>query len=191
MQPHRNLRLRVGQKQREPARLSLRPADVAEHPEVELGPAMRSWRKRRCLARTQRQDGAVSLSVNGDGLSVAHTSSSGKLDLSALELERIPPETYTALLGIPPEDLSNPPDAPSSTPSSKDVKGMTASFSTQLAVAEKSSSREEIFGKGKRKEEWSEPEAELVAFNVERNRIEVIEREIGAFGGLKTVNVSA
>lgn len=65
---------------------------------------------------------------------------------------------------------------------------MTSSFSAQLALAEKAE-RDAVFNKARKEEEWVEPEAELISFIAEGNEIEVVEREIGAFGGLWTVNV--
>lgn len=112
----------------------------------------------------------------------------GKLDLAALDLDRIPSDLYTSLLGIPASELSNPP-APPTASTSSDVKGMTSSFSAHLSLAEKSD-RDAVFGRGTTREEWVEPEAELISFNAERNGIERIEREIGAFGGIKSINVS-
>lgn len=115
---------------------------------------------------------------------------SGKLDISQLDLDRMPVEVYTTLLGIPADQLSRPP-APERSEESDVVRGMTTSLSTQLTL-DGGGSRERAFGQAHgqaAKQEWSEPE-ELTSLRAEGNRIREIELEIGAFGGLKAVDVS-
>jgi hypothetical protein len=50
-------------------------------------------------------------------------------------------------------------------------------------------SRDEVFGQGRKKEAWAEPE-ELVSLRAGGNEIDKVEVEVGAFGGLKVIDVS-
>lgn len=98
-----------------------------------------------------------------------------------LDLERIPSEVYSVLLGIPSSNLARP-----ATPEVKDdkVSSLTRSFQ-DLG----SGSREEIFRKSTRKEDvWTECE-EVTSLKVSENRIRSLDVEIGAFGGLKVIEV--
>ena len=62
-------------------------------------------------------------------------------------------------------------------------------MSTDLKL-EGRGSREQAFGiKATAKEEWNDPE-ELTSFKADHNMIKEIEVEIGAFGGLKVLDVS-
>lgn len=92
---------------------------------------------------------------------------------------------YTALLGIPADQLSNPPPAEQADDS---IKGLTSSLSTQLSL-QGGASRERAFNQPVKQAEWTEPE-ELVSLRAEGNRIKEIDIEIGSFGGLKVIDVS-
>ncbi|KAK4689115.1 hypothetical protein P7C73_g1000, partial [Tremellales sp. Uapishka_1] len=109
--------------------------------------------------------------------------SPGKLDIASLKLARVPAEVYTKFLGIPPDSLSHPPSPPRPSANLPRLSG--------LHIGEEAS-REQVFGKSseQREEEWVEPE-ELISFKAGENSIQVLDVEIGAFGGLKTIDLHA
>ncbi|WWD17984.1 hypothetical protein CI109_102430 [Kwoniella shandongensis] len=118
---------------------------------------------------------------------------SAKLDISSLSLKRIPAEVYTKLLGLQLDELSSPPPPPSP-PSSKkgDIFTTPRQFGSEFPTGlEKEDERALIFGKSLKKGEefWVEPE-ELTTFRAAGNELEVLEREMGMFGGLKSVDLS-
>jgi len=110
---------------------------------------------------------------------------SGTLDISSLSLLRIPAEVYTDLLGLDPASLSHPPTPPAPRLNA-DLQGMTRSFEPHMAIAEDAGNR--FGGKSRVKEEWVEPE-ELVGLRAVENEIKELDIEIGAFGGLKSIDV--
>lgn len=127
----------------------------------------------------------------------------GKLDISSLPLHRIPAEVYMDLLGIPEEDLSNPPGpaGPSNGNAQQANEKDKRTFSSQLRFASEDglSAEEEmqrVFGgknvgaaKAKRDRVWVEPE-ETTLFRAWGCGVREIEREFGGFGGLKSIDVS-
>ncbi|KAK8865831.1 hypothetical protein IAR55_000979 [Kwoniella newhampshirensis] len=131
--------------------------------------------------------------VNGQ---VQKAVKSGKLDISSLSLRRIPAEVYTKLLGIPLEELSSPPPPPS--PRKTDIFTSPRQFGSEFPPApgpgsglDKEEERAAIFGKSldKRENLWTEPE-ELTLLRAGGNELEEVEREVGMFGGLKSVDLS-
>jgi hypothetical protein len=106
----------------------------------------------------------------------------GKLDISSLDLHRVPPEAFQVLLGISSSSLARP-----VTPEPKDdtVKTVKDSFANI-----QTGSRREVYGKEQLREEvWVECE-EVTLFKAGENKIEKLDIEIGAFGGLKAIDVS-
>ncbi|OCF32862.1 hypothetical protein I316_05499 [Kwoniella heveanensis BCC8398] len=120
---------------------------------------------------------------------VKRAARTGKLDLSSMSLDSVPSEIYTSLLGIPPEELSNPPprpealtDLPSARnfdPNAPPPKGLTKDEERALVFGSKAV---------KRDERWEEPE-ELTSFRIADNKLQRIEREIGMFGGLERLDL--
>ena len=103
----------------------------------------------------------------------------GKLDISSLSLERVPADVYTALLGIPADSLSRPPPRPQ--PKETALKPLRGGVQND-------NDRDAVFNQPVR-ETWADPE-ELTSLKVSDNRILELEVEIGAFGGLRTLDVS-
>ena len=104
----------------------------------------------------------------------------GKLDITSFNLPRIPSEVYSVLLGIEPSN----PAPPSSAPASDAINRVTKSFENLG-----SGSRQDVFGKASNQPEtWVECE-ELTYLKASDNRIEQLDVEIGAFGGLKAIEV--
>ena len=116
----------------------------------------------------------------------AEADKAGKLDIASLNLESLPSTVFTALLGIPAGQLSRPP--PSSAEDTDTIIGLASSISTNLQLEGKGT-REQAFGSKPREEEWSEPE-ELTSLKADHNLIREIDVEVGAFGGLKVLDVS-
>ncbi|KAL7422745.1 hypothetical protein Q5752_002037 [Cryptotrichosporon argae] len=110
---------------------------------------------------------------------------SGKLDLASLHLDRLPAQVYTDLLGVPLDSLSRPPSPPSDQSPALPSLG---NFDSALSLAEAS---DRGFGANgvRREPAWTEPE-ELTNLRACDNAISEIEREIGGFGGLKSVDLS-
>ncbi|ORX33803.1 Alpha/Beta hydrolase protein [Kockovaella imperatae] len=105
---------------------------------------------------------------------------SGKLDISSFSLDAVPLEVYTRLLGVPPADLSRKPaPAPDSTP---DIRPSSHGRSVPAP-----SSREDVFGIPGREVAWGEP-AELTSLKGGDNVLTELDIEIGAFGGLKSID---
>jgi hypothetical protein len=107
----------------------------------------------------------------------------GKLDISSLSLDRIPADVYTALLGIPSDSLSRPPPPPQ--PKETGLKPLRGGASAGIST---DSDRNAVFNQPVR-ETWADPE-ELTSLKGSDNRILELEVEIGAFGGLRTLDVS-
>ena len=106
----------------------------------------------------------------------------GKLDISSLDLERIPADVYTALLGIPADSLSRPPPPPA--PKETAIKTRLTGTAPQTE-----SDRNAVFNQSTR-ETWADPE-ELTSLKASDNRILELEVEIGAFGGLRSLDVGS
>lgn len=84
------------------------------------------------------------------------------------------------LLGIPAKNLARPPTPPPV----DSLKGVVQSFQNL-----ETGSRTEVFGKETRRDDvWVECE-EVVSFKASDNRIQRLDFEIGAFGGLKAIDV--
>jgi hypothetical protein len=105
----------------------------------------------------------------------------GKLDITGLNLHRIPVEVYTVLAGIDTESLTRPPSPPR--PKEAAIRPLGSGAATP-----RQDTKEAVFNQPSR-EVWGDPE-ELTAFRAADNRILEIEREIGAFGGLRSIDVS-
>jgi hypothetical protein len=101
----------------------------------------------------------------------------GKLDISGLNLQRIPPDVYIMIGGMDVKSLTRPPSPPR--PKESTIR--------PLGGAPREESKEAVFNQPTR-ETWVDPE-ELTAFKVADNRILELEREIGAFGGLRSIDV--
>ena len=108
----------------------------------------------------------------------------GKLDISSFGLDIIPPDIYTRLLGISPSDLSRPPSA---TPT-PERKPNDPSRSARPGAGP-GDSREQVFSLPGREVDWGEA-TELTAFKAGENTLTELEKEIGAFGGLKSIDMS-
>ena len=94
----------------------------------------------------------------------------------------MPPEVYSVLLGINPKTLTRPP----SPPPVAQPKLRNDPFAIDEIDDE---DRTAVFGKDLIKEHsWEECE-EVVQFKASRNRIDQVDLEIGAFGGLKGFDV--
>ncbi len=107
----------------------------------------------------------------------------GKLDISSFSLQRIPVQVYTDLLGLDANSLSHP----SQSQPGLDEEGVAGSFKSQLTITDESGNP---FGSRETKrEEWVEPE-ELTGFKALENEIRELDVEVGAFGGLKSIDVS-
>lgn len=108
-----------------------------------------------------------------------------------LELKQLPHELYTDLLGLPLDELSNPP--PRSPKKDDRVRGpsMEDSFSRLGFGGDESDedSRSLIFNQPRPQSKWVEPE-ELTAFKANGNMLKEIDLEVGLFGGLKSLDVS-
>jgi len=100
----------------------------------------------------------------------------GKLDISGLNLQRIPPDVYIMIGGMDVKTLTRPPSPPR--PKESTIR--------PLGGAPREESKEAVFNQPTR-ETWADPE-ELTAFKVADNRILELEREIGAFGGLRSID---
>lgn len=110
-----------------------------------------------------------------------HCSFVGRLDISNLDLHRIPPEAFSVLVGISPSNLERP---PTPEPVDDQVKRLGHSFGSL-----DTNDRKAVFGKDTRRDEpWVEC-AELVGMKAGENRIKRLDIEIGAFGGLKGIEV--
>jgi hypothetical protein len=101
----------------------------------------------------------------------------GKLDISGLNLQRVPPDVYIMIGGMDVKSLTRPPSPPR--PKESTIR--------PLGGAPREESKEAVFNQPTR-ETWVDPE-ELTAFKVADNRILELEREIGAFGGLRSIDV--
>ncbi|WVO13174.1 hypothetical protein L204_100786 [Cryptococcus depauperatus] len=111
---------------------------------------------------------------------------SGKLDLSALELESLPSKVYTSLLGLGAEELSKPPPLPQPVAPKPRPSASPFAIDDDLERIE----RDEVFGSVQKKEDtWSEPE-ELTTLKAGSNKIVDVDKEIGMFGGLKILDLS-
>lgn len=107
----------------------------------------------------------------------------GKLDISNLGLDAIPPLVYTDLLGLRAADLSRPP------PAEVVPKAPLTPLSKSFARLDLDNDNvHDVFGTPEPKRPWSEPE-ELVAFRAVDNLLAEVEVELGFFGGLKTLDV--
>lgn len=95
-----------------------------------------------------------------------------------MNLQRIPPDVYILIGGMDSKSLTRPPSPPR--PKESTIR--------PLAGAPREESREAVFNQPTR-ETWVDPE-ELTAFRAADNRILELEREIGAFGGLRSIDVS-
>lgn len=120
----------------------------------------------------------------------------GKLDLALLELRQLPHELYIDLLGLPVDELSNPPPAPKKdesvrTPGKPGKGAMEDSFSRLGFGGDESDedSRSIVFNQPRPQGKWVEPE-ELTAFKANGNMLKEIDLEVGLFGGLKNLDVS-
>ncbi|WWC86072.1 uncharacterized protein L201_000943 [Kwoniella dendrophila CBS 6074] len=118
---------------------------------------------------------------------------SGKLDLCSLSLPSIPIEVYTTLLGLPEEELSNPPTNTKSNVEQSDIpsKSKLNVNSTPPKGLSRDDEKELVFGgkAAKKHNEWIEPE-ELTSFRISENKLNRIEREIGMFGALERLDLS-
>lgn len=103
----------------------------------------------------------------------------GKIDISSLSLDRIPADVFTALLGIPRDSLARPP-----TP----VQTKEAPIRRLGSTGNDETDRNRVFNQTVR-ETWADPE-ELTSFKAGDNRILELDIEFGAFGGLRTLDVS-
>lgn len=108
----------------------------------------------------------------------------GKLDISSLALERIPADVYTALMGIPRESLARP----ASPPPPAQVDLAIRPRATGSFAGHGETDRDRVFNQTRR-ETWADPE-EVTSFKAADNRIREIDVEFGAFGGLRTLDVS-
>ena len=93
----------------------------------------------------------------------------------------MPAEAFQVLLGISSSNLARP-----ITPEPEDdsIHSITDSFADL-----KTGTRREVFGKEEKREEvWVECE-EVTLFKAGENKIERLDVEIGAFGGLKAIDV--
>lgn len=116
-------------------------------------------------------------------LSLSLRAPPGKLDIAGLGLDRVPSVVYTELLGLATDQLSRPPPAAAA---GSDMRGLSRDLESKLHAM----SREEAFGQAGRKHaEKAEPE-EITLFRAGNNRIDQLEVEFGAFGGLTTIDVS-
>ncbi|KAL1413379.1 hypothetical protein Q8F55_001140 [Vanrija albida] len=115
------------------------------------------------------------------GGQVARARRTGKLDISSLGLEAVPPLVYTDLLGMREQDLSRPPvvEVAAKAP----LTPLRKSFASLDLEDEHA-----VFGTPEPKKAWSEPE-ELVAFRAVDNLLAEVELELGFFGGLKTLDL--
>ena len=110
------------------------------------------------------------------------TDSVGKLDISSLNLNRIPPDVYTTLAGIDTSSLTRPPSPPR--PKEAAIRPLGG------AGTPRQETKEAVFNQQPAREAWVDPE-ELTGFKAADNRILELEREIGAFGGLRSIDVSS
>lgn len=99
-----------------------------------------------------------------------------------MNLDRIPSEVYSVLLGISAKNLDRPATPP---PADPGIQGLTNRFDDL-----DTRNRAAVFGKDTKKDDiWVECE-ELIVFKAGENKIARLDREIGAFGGLKSIDVS-
>ncbi|WWC66579.1 uncharacterized protein I206_100482 [Kwoniella pini CBS 10737] len=182
-----------------PARPSIREQIAAKRAEYANSPAARRVAtsssansssspipKKTFNKQEEEEDQLADKTVNGE---IKKAIRSGKLDLCSLSLSEIPSEVYTTLLGIPEEELSNPP--PKKILSSDLPQGSKLSVdSTPPKGLSKDDERSLVFGsKVAKKNEWIEPE-ELTSFRIAENKLNKIEREIGMFGALERLDLS-
>ncbi|WWC58405.1 uncharacterized protein I303_100945 [Kwoniella dejecticola CBS 10117] len=184
-----------------PARPSMREQIAAKRAEYANSPAGRqaaashasaaaasaSPAPRRTFARAEPDEGKMAdKTVEGE---LKKAVRSGKLDLCSLSLPSIPPEVYTALLGIPADELSKPPLK--EIPSSDIPQGSELTVdSTPPKGLSKDDERTMVFGsKTAKKAEWIEPE-ELTSMRIAENSLSSLEREIGMFGALERLDLS-
>ncbi|WVF70738.1 hypothetical protein IAT40_005532 [Kwoniella sp. CBS 6097] len=199
-----------------PARPSMREQIAAKRAEAKNSPAGKRLAAAQAAAASASASGSKSGSGNGFGYGspmgkrgtamtfaspekvpdksvsseVKRAVRTGKLDLSSMSLDSVPSEIYTTLLGIPPEELSNPPPKPEQSsdipvarnfdPNAPPPKGLTKDEERALVFGSKAV---------KKDDRWEEPE-ELTSFRIADNTLQRIEREIGMFGGLERLDLS-
>ncbi|GMK59169.1 hypothetical protein CspeluHIS016_0701840 [Cutaneotrichosporon spelunceum] len=159
--------------------MSLRDQIAARRAVARASPA----RKNPGFAQTSRLDDKT---IPGQ---VSKARRSGKLDLASLELSRIPADVYTDLLGIPEDELSNPPSKPDSPEDMPRMPGMPAIDTLALDDINDEDARARAFGTPPPKKPWSEPE-ELTSFKAGINRIREVDTELGLFGGLRILDLN-
>lgn len=98
---------------------------------------------------------------------------------------------YTELLGIPEDELSNPPAKAPPPEAAPRPPGRSHIDALSLANARPGDeeAKARAFGTPPPKKPWSEPE-ELTGFKAGPNLIKEVDVELGLFGGLRTLDVS-